>query len=101
MKELMKVYFVDEVVEGTSDNGNDWQRQQVVFETTGESPKKLAVDFMGSKKVETTRALKPGDICEVVYTPMCREYEGKWYTKLDGVRCTLLQPAGLTESEQG
>ena len=91
MKDYMKVHLVDDLISGTSDNGNDWEKQLVVFETTGDAKKLLAIEFMGEKKTRVTKALKEGDICEVVYSIFSREYEGKWYTRLDGLSVTKMQ----------
>ena len=91
MKDYMKVVLVDDVVSGQSENGNDWERQMVVFETTGENRRYLAVEFMGERKTKMTKTLKHGDLCEVVYQPNSREYQGKWYTRLDGISVRVLE----------
>lgn len=91
MKDYMKVVLVDDVVSGQSDNGNDWKKQMVVFETKGENKRNLAVEFMGERKTKMTKTLKQGDLCEVVYQPNSREYQGKWYTRLDGISVRVLE----------
>ena len=85
MKEYLKVEQVLDLISGTSDNGNDWEKQQVVFSTTGDNPVTLAIDFMGERKTRTTKTLKRGQICEVVYMARSREYGDRWYTNLDGI----------------
>ena len=79
-----------EVNYGKSDNGVEWERQTVVFETTGESYRQLAIDFMGERRTQITMKLQKGQLCEVVYEPTSREHSGKWYTKLEGLSCTPL-----------
>lgn len=84
MKEYTKVFFVGPLVEGTSDNGNHWERQTVVFETIGCEQKKLAVEFMGERKTAYTKDLEYGQEVCVEFVIDCREYMGKWYTRLEG-----------------
>lgn len=100
MKQYMTVMLLDDVISGTSDNGNSWEKQMVVFETTGDSKKPLAVEFMGERKTKVTKQLKPGQLCEVVFEPVSREYEGKWYTRLDGISVTPLEKAQQQEEEK-
>lgn len=99
MKEVMKVYLVDELIEGTSSNGNPWEKQMVVFERMGEKATKLAVSFMNERKTRVTRKLTAGQYCEVVYEISSREYEGKWFTQVDGIAITPLSPAVQPEPE--
>ena len=63
MKNYLKVNTVLEVNYGKSDNGVEWERQTVVFDTTGESHRQLAIDFMGERRTQTTKKLKEGQLC--------------------------------------
>lgn len=92
MKIVGKVYKVDDLISGQSDNGNDWEKQTVVVQTMEEKPRLLAVDFMGQKKTAITQKLKLGVLVEIVATVESREYNDKWYTKLDGVSITPYAP---------
>ena len=91
MKIYAKVEEVGELNIGTSDNGVEWERQQVVFSTTGDRPRMLAIDFMGERKTKTTKHLKKGTLCEVVYEPNSRKYKERWFTTLEGYAVTPLQ----------
>ena len=99
MKVVGKVKVVDQLVSGQSNNGNDWERQLVVVETMDVEPKLLAVDFMGVRKTKVTKTLKEGDIVEVSFVINCREFEDKWYTKLDGLSIAKLQNAAAGEQQ--
>lgn len=99
MKEVMKVYLVDELIEGTSSNGNSWEKQMVVFENIGGTPRKLAVSFMNERKTSVTKKLQIGQYCEVTYDVSSREYEGKWFAQVDGISVVPLWPAVQPESE--
>lgn len=91
MKEILKVERVLDLKEGQSDNGVFWEKQTVVFSRMGDSPTKLAVTFVGERKTKVTKRLEVGQVCEVSYGVKSREYEGKWYTDVEGYSCALLQ----------
>ena len=101
MKAFCKVIKTEPVVSGTSDNGNDWERQTVILETMGVEPQTLAVDFMGERRTAKTKSLQPGQEVEVTFAIRCNEFAGKWFTKLEGYSIAPLatmnppaQPAG-------
>lgn len=92
MKVLAKVHFIDEVLSGTSDNGNSWEKQTVVVRVPGENEDRLlAVEFMGERKTQVTKLLQVGQTVEVTFVINSREHQGKWYTRLDGVSIVPLQ----------
>ena len=92
MKVLAKVHFLDEVLSGTSDNGNSWEKQTVVVRVPGESEDRfLAIEFMGERKTQVTKLLQVGQTVEVTFVIISREHQGKWYTRLDGVSIVPLQ----------
>lgn len=91
MKVVAIVKEVCPIISGTSDNGNPWEKQQIVVETCDIEPKLLAVDFMGERRVKGTKTLQKGDRVEVTFGIRCNEYLGKYYTRLDGTGCTLLE----------
>lgn len=86
-----KVTEVQPVISGTSDNGNDWEKQVVVFETLALEPQTLAVEFMGERRTKQTKTLNIGDQVEVNFRIACNEYKGKWFTRLDGLSVKALQ----------
>lgn len=85
MKVRAKVLEVEPLIDGTSDNGNPWEKQQVIVETLELEPQVLAVDFMGQRRTEITKTLKPGDIVLVDFKVRCRKWGDKWFTGLDGI----------------
>lgn len=91
MKEILKVERVLDLKEGQSDNGVFWEKQTVVFSRMGDSPTMLAVTFVGERKTKVTKCLVVGQVCEVTYGVKSREFEGKWYTDVEGFSCALLQ----------
>lgn len=94
MKTFARVVELCPVISGTSDNGNDWEKQTVVVETLALEPQVLAIEFMGERKTKMTKTLQQGQQVEVDFVIRCNEYVGKWYTRLDGLR---IQPMQLME----
>lgn len=78
---------------GTAKNGNAWIKQRIVVETIEQYPKKVAIDFMGDQKVETINRLFEGDEVKVGINLESREYQGKWYTNVNGWKIDILSSA--------
>ena len=91
MKAFAKVIELCPIISGTSDNGNDWEKQTVVFETLALEPQTLAVEFMGERKTKQTKTLQVGQQVEVNFSIRCNVYLDKWYTRLDGISVRPLQ----------
>ena len=83
------------IVSGTSDNGNDWEKQTVVFETLALEPQTLAVEFMGERRTKMTKTLQVGQQVEVNFAIRCNQYLDKWYTRLDGMS---VKPMGAEQT---
>ena len=72
------------VASGTSNSGSEWSKQTLVVETTnGEYSDDIAVDFFGDK-LDLITDLKQGQEVEVSLNLKSREYNGKWYTNVNG-----------------
>lgn len=91
MKAFAKVIALCPIVSGMSDNGNDWEKQTVVFETLALEPQTLAVEFMGERKTKQTKVLQVGQQVEVNFVIRCNQYQDKWFTRLDGISVRPLQ----------
>lgn len=85
MKTFAKVTELCPIFSGTSDNGNSWEKQIVVFETLSLEPQTLAVGFMGERKTKQSKVLHVGQNVELNFAIRCRQYNGSWYTQLDGI----------------
>ena len=85
MNAFCRVMELGPIITGTSDNGNDWEKQTVVFETLALEPQTLAVEFMGERKTKQTKVHRVGQQVDVTFSIRCNEYQGKWYTRLDGI----------------
>ena len=91
MKAFAKVIKLCPIISGSSDNGNDWEKQTVVFETLALEPQTLAVEFMGERKTKQIKTLQVGQQVDVNFVIRCNEYQDKWYTRLDGISVRPLQ----------
>ena len=87
MKMLLKVAVIGEVVSGTSSNGVDWEKQQIVFNTADSQNTQIAIDFMGERKTKLSKALKVGQICEVTFAieSHANPTGDKWFTNLNAI----------------
>lgn len=70
--------------EGTSANGKNWVKKDMVFETEGQYPKKICVTFFGEKEGQLTN-LNEGDLVDVSFSVESREYNGKWFSNINAI----------------
>lgn len=100
MKVVAIVKEVCPIISGTSDNGNDWEKQQIVYETCDIEPKVLAVEYMGERKTKVSKTLKVGDKVDITFSIRCNEYMGKWYTRLEGGNISLVERKAVVAAEE-
>ncbi len=85
------VYEVLPAASGTSARG-EWQRQEVVFEVMdGQYSRKVVVTFF-NKEAEV-KSLVKGQSYTVSINLESREYNGRWYTNVNGWRVQPKQAA--------
>ncbi len=85
------VYEILPAASGTSARG-EWQRQEVVFEMMdGQYSRKVVVTFF-NKEAEV-KALVKGQAYIVSINLESREYNGRWYTNVNGWRVQSKQAA--------
>ena len=75
-----KVVAVLELVSGTSNAGNPWQKREFVIETPGQYPKKICLQLFGDKVNECPNV---GEEVKVSFDAESREWNGKWFTQLN------------------
>lgn len=82
-KERGKIILKGEIAQGTSKNGNVWQRQQAVFEVAyGNTFRRVAAQA-GTDMVVELGNMQVGDIVDFGYVTSAREWQGKWYAQVD------------------
>lgn len=84
MEATLKLVQFGPTTEGQSQRG-PWRKGIVVFETIGDYPKTIAVNFFNSN-LEEAQKFNPGDTCNVGFDISSREFNGKWYTDVNGFR---------------
>ena len=84
MKENLAFVRLGQYTEGTSQStGKEWRKQDVVFETLGDYPKTIVITFFNDK-ADATQNLVEGAVYEVNFDIESREFNGKYYTNLNG-----------------
>lgn len=73
------VIVITDIQSGTSKNGNAWQKQGFVIETTGNYPRRVYFELFGDK-MSLMPALK--DFVRVSFDISSSDYNGRWYTQL-------------------
>ena len=68
---------------GTNASGKQWKKQNILIETIETYPKKVYISFMGDK-IDELSNVYPGAIVEVSVNVESREFNGKWYTNING-----------------
>ena len=64
---------------GTGKNG-EWKKQDLVFETQDQFPKKICISFWGDKLQSVE--LRESETYVIDFDIESREYNGKWYTDI-------------------
>ena len=83
-----KVYERGPITEGMSANGNRWQRMTLVIEVAvGQYTKKMAFQVM-TGNIAAVMAFKDGDMVEVSFDVLSREWTNKegvrsWFTQVN------------------
>jgi len=89
-----KIIKIMEPVSGEGKNGT-WKKQEFIFETAGEYPKKVCIANWNDKV--SAEELKLGAELTVSVNIESREFNDRWYTD---VKMWRVEPQGSMESEQ-
>lgn len=82
MKLFAKVYAVEPIQHGMSENG-EWVRRTVVIETLENDPKLIALDAYGERRVGWLDDLTCGQFVELTFNIEAHEHEGRWYNRVN------------------
>ena len=72
---------------GTGKNG-EWKKQDIIFETDGQYPKKVCISIWGDKNNEGQ--LQIGNLLQIDFDIESREYNNKWYTDIKAWKIELV-----------
>lgn len=104
MEIIGKIILALPEVSGTSKAGNPWKKREYVLETMETYPKKVLFDFFGDRADQYP--LMPGQEIRLTFDIESREYNGRWFTSIRGLRAeplsaaTAQQPAGAMAQPQ-
>ena len=79
-------------------NGKEWKMQSVLFTTTGEYPKKAAIEFW-NELADSIKKVKPGTECDIEFNIEASEWKGIWYNKVKAWKFTALAKQEYRKSE--
>lgn len=85
-----KTVAVLELVSGTSNAGNPWQKREFVIETPGQYPKKICFLLFGDKVNECPQV---GETVKVSFDIESREWNTRWFTNLNAWKVERQQGA--------
>lgn len=80
---------------GTGKNGS-WRKQEYIFETETQYPKKICISLWGDKIDENKVAI--GQKYDVAFDLESKEFNGKWYTEVRAWKITSLVPETINNS---
>ena len=85
------ISHMGEIQQGTSQNGYDWARQIIVLDVASFNGtfSKIALTAQ-NQRVEELQNYQIGDRVEVGYLVTAREWNGKWFNKVDLINISLL-----------
>lgn len=85
MKIQGKVFKIMPKEEGQSAAGNFWEKQTLVINvTTGQNEIPVAISFFGERRTNWLKVLKEGQLVDVAAAIESREYDGRWFTEVQG-----------------
>lgn len=102
------VKWASDVQSGTSQAGNDWQRQEImVQEITGEYPQSVVLTLMGSDRIEKfSEYVRTPKVGTFHFAMEAREYNGRYWNsmrlyRVDAVGAQTTQPAAAPAETEG
>lgn len=95
---LKYLYATADARTGTGQNGQ-WTVQPLLFETTGQYPKKVLVDCWNDVLGQFTAAAS-GSLWDMECFPEAREYNGKWYSGLRAWKANPMSSEGAGSQHQ-
>ena len=77
--------------ESKKNPGTTWMRQEFVLETQEMYPRKVCFQIWGEDRIKGAD-IRMDDLVTVEYDIESREYQGRWYTTINGRTVTKGQP---------
>lgn len=77
--------------ESKKNPGSTWMRQEYVLETQEMYPRKVCFQLWGEDRIKAAN-IQMDDLLTLEYEIESREYQGRWYTTINGRTVTKGQP---------
>lgn len=97
-----RIEWIDRPRTGTSKKGKPWSSVDFVLKYTDEQDNERFIMFnvFGNEKVDTVCACKQGTLIRVDWRPDAREYNGRWFGKLEAYGITVVSERELAEKSE-
>ena len=82
-----KITNILPIQSGTSKNGNEWKKQEVIIQTEEQYPKNICITLWGNT---ISSNIKQDDKIKASVDIESREYQGKWYTTVKAWKIDLV-----------
>jgi hypothetical protein len=100
-KERGRIFTKLPMQSGTNGQGKSWQKMDVVVETEdARFPKKIAVTFFNDKADMLTN-LNNNDLVDFSFVVESREYQGRWFSNVNGLSIDAVVGDGSDNSLKG
>ncbi|GAB3427104.1 DUF3127 domain-containing protein [Niabella aquatica] len=96
MELTAKLVQVLPLQKGTGKTGNEWRKQDIIVETSGQYPKKVCISIWGDKINE--KVLQLGNMLNISFDVESREFNGRWYTDVKAWKVEAAGNAGSRDS---
>tara|TARA_R110000824_G_scaffold295738_6_gene484050 strand:- start:1166 stop:1489 length:324 start_codon:yes stop_codon:yes gene_type:complete len=83
-----KVVRFHKAESGVSKAGKEWTKQSIILETQNEFNKEVMISAFGEEKIKSMNKLEVGMTAAILCNIYSREYNGKYYTSIDGYHFT-------------
>lgn len=95
-----RISDIKEVETGTSKNGYEWQRCNLILEIPGYQGSITKQVFrVSGDEVDKVLQFSIGDHVEVAWAMYAREWDGKWYNNIELIKIKSLDPDPDQEQE--
>lgn len=91
VKEKGKIVELMDEQTGTAKSGNTWTSREFVVEVNDEGYVNNVHFKAFGREVDDLKGFKVGDVIDVTYKPMSREYNGRWYDEHKLYRVALVE----------
>ena len=91
-----KITNILPVQSGTSKNGNEWKKQEIIIQTEEQYPKNICITLWGNT---ISSNIKQGNNIKASVDIESREFNGKWYTTIKAWKIESLSASNENEVE--